>query len=160
VANVQEISAGPRPLRPRSSVRRVPGVWATIWATGPRPERPLASRSRQFYAEPLDRQEAGKRSRRPRVRPRRHAFRQGSEPPRCLARLRLSPPSPTVVHSGPHQEVEILPRTGAWHSVSADVHHNNTNCNAGKNIEHENFRQGTGGKALCAECARLNIQGQ
>ena len=42
--------------------------------------------------------------------------------------------------------------------MSADVHHNDTNCNTGKN--RENFRQGTGEKQLCAECARLKIQGR
>lgn len=44
----------------------------------------------------------------------------------------------------------------AWHSIKADVHHNNTDCNTGNNIEKENVRSGTGGKRLCAECAQLN----
>ncbi len=44
----------------------------------------------------------------------------------------------------------------AWHSVKTDVHHNNTDCNTGNNIEKENVRQGTGGKPLCKECAALN----
>ena len=43
-----------------------------------------------------------------------------------------------------------------WHSVLSGVHHNNTECNTGNNIEAENRRSGTGGKPLCAECARLN----
>lgn len=42
-----------------------------------------------------------------------------------------------------------------WHSIKQHVHHNDTDCNTGNNIEPENLRQGTGGKPLCAECARL-----
>lgn len=42
-----------------------------------------------------------------------------------------------------------------WHSIKQNVHHNDTNCNTGNNIESENLRQGTGNKPLCAECARL-----
>ena len=47
-----------------------------------------------------------------------------------------------------------------WHSVKEPVHHNNSNCNTGNNIENENIRQGTGGKALCLECAALNKAGK
>ncbi len=43
-----------------------------------------------------------------------------------------------------------------WHSSEQKVYHNNTECNTGNNIEPENLRQGTGGKRLCKECARLN----
>ena len=43
-----------------------------------------------------------------------------------------------------------------WHSVKQPVHHNNTDCNTGNNIEKENLRQGSGGKPLCQECARLS----
>lgn len=42
-----------------------------------------------------------------------------------------------------------------WHSIKQNVHHNDTSCNTGNNIERENLREGTGGKPLCAECARL-----
>lgn len=42
-----------------------------------------------------------------------------------------------------------------WHSILSGVHHNDSNCNTGNNIERENLRAGTGGKPLCAECARL-----
>ncbi len=42
-----------------------------------------------------------------------------------------------------------------WHSIKSDVHHNNSDCNTGNNIEAENYRTGTGGKPLCSECARL-----
>ena len=43
-----------------------------------------------------------------------------------------------------------------WHSIHSDVYHNNTRCNTGHNIDPQHFRQGTGGKPLCNECARLN----
>ncbi len=45
--------------------------------------------------------------------------------------------------------------TSPWHSIKQFVHHNNTDCNTGNNIERENRRSGTGGKPLCSECARL-----
>ena len=46
-------------------------------------------------------------------------------------------------------------KTSAWHSIKANVHHNETACNTGNNIESENRRSGTGGKPLCAECKSL-----
>lgn len=46
-------------------------------------------------------------------------------------------------------------KTSPWHSIKASVHHNDTDCNTGNNIERENIRYGTGGKPLCSECARL-----
>lgn len=42
-----------------------------------------------------------------------------------------------------------------WHSIKQTVHHDNTECNTGNNIERENIRTGTGGKPLCGECARI-----
>ena len=42
-----------------------------------------------------------------------------------------------------------------WHSIKQPFYHNDTDCNTGNNIETENLRQGTGGKPLCKECARL-----
>jgi hypothetical protein len=53
-----------------------------------------------------------------------------------------------------------MPRTSPWHSVKQDVHHDNTECNAGNNIEAENLRQGTGEKPLCLECAGLDAEGR
>ena len=53
-----------------------------------------------------------------------------------------------------------MPKTSPWHSIKTDVHHNNTKCNTGNNIEAENRREGTGGKRLCSECADLNSQGK
>ncbi len=51
-----------------------------------------------------------------------------------------------------------MAKTAPWHSVKAGkagVHHNDTECNTGNNIEHENLRRGTGGKPLCKECASI-----
>jgi hypothetical protein len=42
-----------------------------------------------------------------------------------------------------------------WHSIKEPVHHNNTDCNTGNNIEAENRREGDGGKPLCKECEGL-----
>jgi hypothetical protein len=47
-----------------------------------------------------------------------------------------------------------------WHSVKQSVHHDNTECNTGNNIETENLRQGTGGKPLCQECEKLDRAGK
>lgn len=67
--------------------------------------------------------------------------RRGRETERYKPRLRL-------------REEAMLMKTDPWHSIKADVHHNETNCNTGNNIEPENRREGTGGKPLCAECKR------
>ena len=42
-----------------------------------------------------------------------------------------------------------------FHSIKEDVHHNNSSCTEGNNIEAKNKRSGTGGKPLCKNCARL-----
>ena len=51
-------------------------------------------------------------------------------------------------------------RKSPWHSIKQNVHHDNTNCTEGNNIEPEYLRQGTGGKPLCHHCARLDAQGR
>lgn len=48
-----------------------------------------------------------------------------------------------------------MAKTSAWHSIKQDVHHNDTKCTEGNNIERENRREGTGGKPLCSHCDRL-----
>lgn len=53
-----------------------------------------------------------------------------------------------------------MPKKDPWHSTKQNVHHNNTNCNTGNNIEKENLKQGTGGKPLCEECAKANREGR
>ena len=47
-------------------------------------------------------------------------------------------------------------KVSAFHSTKQNVHHNNTRCTEGNNIERENLRSGTGGKPLCAHCSRLS----
>ena len=42
----------------------------------------------------------------------------------------------------------------AWHSKKSKVHHNNSECNTGNNIEKENIVKGTGGFPLCKECKK------
>lgn len=49
----------------------------------------------------------------------------------------------------------VMAKKSPWHSVKSDVYHDNTNCNTGNNIERENRREGTGGKAKCSECKGL-----
>jgi hypothetical protein len=53
-----------------------------------------------------------------------------------------------------------MPRKAPWNSVKEPVHHDNSNCNTGNNIERENIRQGTGGKPRCKECDGLAAQGR
>ncbi len=53
-----------------------------------------------------------------------------------------------------------MSKKAPWHSIKQSVHHNNTQCNTGNNIERENLREGTGGKPLCQECARCNAAGR
>jgi len=53
-----------------------------------------------------------------------------------------------------------MPKTSPWHSIKQNVHHNNTECNEGNNIEPENRREGTGGKPLCENCKKLNEEGK
>lgn len=46
-----------------------------------------------------------------------------------------------------------------WYSIKATdrkVHHNNTDCTEGNNIEPENRREGTGGRPLYEHCKRLS----
>lgn len=53
-----------------------------------------------------------------------------------------------------------MPRKSPWNSIKQSVHHDNTECNTGNNIERENIRQGTGSKPLCAECSKLDQAGK
>ena len=53
-----------------------------------------------------------------------------------------------------------MPRANPWHSIKQPVHHDNTSCKTGNNIERENFRWGTGGKRLCDECRDLDRAGR
>jgi hypothetical protein len=53
-----------------------------------------------------------------------------------------------------------MPKTSPWHSIKEPVHHNNTTCKTGNNIEKENLRPGTGGLPLCKECTKYNNEGK
>ena len=48
-----------------------------------------------------------------------------------------------------------MAKKAPWHSVKSGVHHSDTECNTGNNIERENLRAGAGGKPLCKECASI-----
>lgn len=52
--------------------------------------------------------------------------------------------------------VHTVAKVSPFHSIKQQVHHNNSNCNTGNNIERENRQSGTGGKPLCQECAGLS----
>ncbi len=60
------------------------------------------------------------------------------------------------VSRNPEGGETIVGKKAPWHSIKSNVHHNNSNCNTGNNIEAENRRTGTGGKPLCSECKGLN----
>jgi hypothetical protein len=60
----------------------------------------------------------------------------------------------------PGRKAVPMPKAAPWHSIKQPVHHNNTACTEGNNIERENYREGTGGKPLCQRCAELNKQGR
>src|SRR5918997_5881231 len=57
------------------------------------------------------------------------------------------------------QTTSALGGGGSWHSVNSEVYHNNPSCQTGNSISPENVQQGTGDKALCGECERLNGAG-
>ncbi len=49
-----------------------------------------------------------------------------------------------------------MSKVSPWHSIKENVHHDNTQCTEGNNIERVNRREGTGGKPLCSHCSRLD----
>ncbi len=55
-----------------------------------------------------------------------------------------------------------MPRIFPWHSKrpGETVHHDNTKCTEGNNIESYYRANGTGGRPLCQHCVRLNAAGQ
>jgi hypothetical protein len=51
-----------------------------------------------------------------------------------------------------------MAKVTAFHSKkpgAPKVHHNNSSCTEGNNIETQNKASGTGGHPLCSHCARL-----
>jgi hypothetical protein len=51
-------------------------------------------------------------------------------------------------------------KTHPWHSIKENHHHDNTKCGPGSEIPLHNRIQGTGGKPLCRDCAKLNAEGR
>lgn len=56
-----------------------------------------------------------------------------------------------------------MARVSPFHSVKKSdrqVHHNNSKCTEGDNIQPAYKRSGTGGHPLCNHCTRLNREGK
>jgi len=55
-----------------------------------------------------------------------------------------------------------MPKVAPFHSKlpRTTVHHNNSKCTEGNNIESRNRKPGTGGFPLCNHCKRLNREGK
>jgi len=55
-----------------------------------------------------------------------------------------------------------MPKVNPFHSKQAgtEVHHNNSKCTEGNNIETYNKTSGTGGLRLCSNCKDLNAAGK
>lgn len=49
-----------------------------------------------------------------------------------------------------------MTKVSPFHSKKQDVHHDNSECTEGNNIERENKESGTGGKPLCQHCKKLD----
>jgi hypothetical protein len=50
-----------------------------------------------------------------------------------------------------------MAKTTPWHAIRSEVHHNNTGCYDGNNLERDNRREGRGKtRRLCATCRQLN----
>ena len=49
-----------------------------------------------------------------------------------------------------------MAKVSPFHSVKQNVHHNETRCTEGNNIEPVNLRKGTGGKPLCLHCKAIS----
>ena len=50
-----------------------------------------------------------------------------------------------------------MAKKSPWYStLTMDVHHDETTCHIGNNIEPENVAQGTGGLRKCDECTRIS----
>jgi len=50
-----------------------------------------------------------------------------------------------------------MAKTNPWYSTKTkDVHHDETECNTGNNIEAEYKASGTGGLPKCEECKRIS----
>jgi len=48
-----------------------------------------------------------------------------------------------------------MAKIAPFHSIKQNVHHDNSSCTEGNNIEKENLKSGTGGKPKGKRCADL-----
>ncbi len=55
-----------------------------------------------------------------------------------------------------------MPKISPWYSTrpGETVHHDNTKCTEGNNIESYYKKSGTGGRPLCNHCSRLDSEGK
>jgi hypothetical protein len=55
-----------------------------------------------------------------------------------------------------------MPKVAPFHSKKpgVNVHHDNSACTEGDNIEPYYLEEGTGGKLLCSRCTRLDSEGK
>jgi hypothetical protein len=54
-----------------------------------------------------------------------------------------------------------MPQVPAFHwDRDKEKHHNNSQCGPGSEIPQDHRLTGTGGKPLCAVCAKLNSEGK
>ena len=55
-----------------------------------------------------------------------------------------------------------MPKVAPFHSIrpGETVHHDNSACTEGNNIEKHYLRSGTGGRPLCKHCAKLAAEGK
>jgi hypothetical protein len=51
-----------------------------------------------------------------------------------------------------------MPQVAPFHSIKEPHYHNNSKCGPGSEIPPHNRVQGTGGKPLCKDCAKLNAE--
>lgn len=63
--------------------------------------------------------------------------------------------NPSMATVAPFHSIAPAYGTGLLGMARA-VHHNNTDCTEGNNIEPQYLAPGTGGRPLCAHCARLS----
>jgi hypothetical protein len=60
------------------------------------------------------------------------------------------------------RNIQAASRRSPWYStrIGETVHHDNTLCPEGSNVELYYLRRGTGGLPLCKHCARLDQEGR
>jgi hypothetical protein len=49
-----------------------------------------------------------------------------------------------------------MSRTVPWHSGTERIYHDNSDCSFGRGLTGRHRIEGSGGKRLCAECAKLD----